>query len=206
MSIIKKAFFPFINFYYRQRDKIIVPPYSEKRSIIMHYRDIYNLKILIETGTFLGDTIEAFKSDFDRLISFELSNDLAAKAIQKFKPYGHIHIINGDSGKCMTDHLKGIEQPCLFWLDGHYSSEFYIGEEFIKTAKGEKETPIVEELKSIFTHGVKNHVVLIDDARCFNGKNDYPTIKELKDLIHQFSPGAKLVIKRDIVRITPGKS
>lgn len=195
--------FPFILFYHKQMEKLIIPEYSEKRIIIKRYKKLFDLKVLIETGTFLGETIDTFKDEFDQLISFELSEELATKAKEKFKKHKHINIITGDSGKLMVDILKEIQQPCLFWLDGHYSSEFFIGKDFIKTAKGEKETPIIEELTTIFNHSIDSHVVLIDDARCFNGKNDYPTLGELKKLIHDLSPNSKVVVKRDILRITP---
>ena len=44
--------------------KIILPTYEEKREIISFYADKFKTKILIETGTFLGDTVEYFKNYF----------------------------------------------------------------------------------------------------------------------------------------------
>lgn len=194
---------PLASLYFETRDKIIIPPYSEKRSILLNYQNRYALSILIETGTFLGNTIEAFKDDFAELYSFELSADLAAKAKERFKNYKHISIINEDSGKYLSKLLSQIQKPCLFWLDGHYSSEFFLNDEYIKTAKGDKETPIMEELAAIFEHGMQGHVILIDDARCFNGRNDYPTLQALRKFVGQRSPNAHFEVKRDIIRITP---
>ena len=131
-----------------------------------------------------------------------MSKELADKAKEKFKSKKNIEIVSGNSGSIMEKYLKEIDRPCLFWLDGHYSSEFFIGSEFIRTAKGDKETPIIEELKCIFNHTVKKHVVLIDDARCFNGRNDYPTLRDLKAYINKLSPTSKIKVKRDIIRIT----
>ena len=53
--------------------------------------------------------------------------------------------------------FQNVNEPCLFWLEGHYSVE--------NTAKNVKEIPIMEELKQICDHPVKNPVILIDDAR-----------------------------------------
>ena len=50
------------------------------------------------------------------------------------------------------------------------------------TAKGSKFCPIYEELNAIFT-SIDKHCLLIDDARLFNGADDYPTLDELKGFI-----------------------
>jgi hypothetical protein len=52
----------------------------------------------------------------------------------------------------------------LFWLDGHFCGGV--------SAHGDKGTPILEELNLILSHRVKEHVILIDDARLFNGTFD----------------------------------
>jgi hypothetical protein len=93
--------------------------------------------------------------------------------------------------------LSRINKPCLFWLDGHYSAG--------GTAKGEKNTPIMEELTAIHFHPVKNHIILIDDAREFYGENDYPTIQELRDFCGKMFPDHDFKIKDDIIQIFPNK-
>lgn len=201
MNFIKKIYLFLTGSFIKIRDKFIVPPYSEKRRIILEYKKKYGLEVLIETGTFLGDTVNEFKKDFHKVVSFELSADLAAKAKERFREDANVTIVEGDSGLLLKEYLKDINQPCLFWLDGHYSSEFFLGETFIATAKGEKNTPIVKELDAVFSHPVKGHVVLIDDARCFNGKDDYPTIAELKSQIGSKGKDLRLTVKRDIIRI-----
>ena len=50
-------------------------------------------------------------------------------------------MIQGDSGIELMNLAARIDQPSLFWLDGHYSAE--------ETAKGDKETPVIEELQHI---------------------------------------------------------
>ena len=192
--------------YSNLKDKIIIPPYEEKRKIILRHKKKFGTDIFIETGTFLGGTVDHFKNHFKQLISFELGIDLAEKARQRFLQQTNVMIISGDSGKLLPFYLKEITEPCMFWLDGHYSSEFFIGDEYIVTAKGDVNTPIVAELKAILSHPVKQHVILIDDARCFTGMNDYPTIQELKKIIAGFNRNLLVTVKRDIIRITPGKT
>jgi hypothetical protein len=78
-----------------------------------------------------------------------------------------------------------------------------VGNDFIQTAKGEKDTPIKEELLQIINHKVKDHIILIDDARLFNGENDYPGIKKIKNLISKYLPSHTFEVKNDIIRILP---
>jgi hypothetical protein len=84
----------------------------------------------------------------------------------------------------------------LFWLDAHYYPN-----SGGTTAKGELETPIIKELHCILNHPVEGHVILIDDAREFPGRNNYPTIAQLQDLIVKRHPNRAFEVKDDIIRI-----
>ena len=46
-------------------------------------------------------------------------------------------------------------------------------------------------------------MILIDDARLFNGKNDYPTIKQLKQKVNKINNALHLFVKNDIIHIIP---
>ena len=169
------------------------PPHIVKEELIRDYAKTFNTNILIETGTYLGDMVHAMKKSFSKIISFELDQTLAAQAQQRFANDNHIRIIQGDSGKLLGDHLATINEPCLFWLDGHYSGGI--------TAKGALETPIKNELTVILSHPVDGHVILIDDARCFTGENDYPTLDELQNFMKQHKQGWQFQVETDVIRI-----
>ena len=169
------------------------PPHIVKEELIKDYAKTFNTQILIETGTYLGDMVHAMKKSFSRIISFELDPNLATQAQQRFVNDPHIEIVEGDSGKLLDEHLATINEPCLFWLDGHYSGGI--------TAKGALETPIKNELTAILSHPVDGHVILIDDARCFTGENDYPTLDELKTLVAEHKPNYKFSVEHDAIRI-----
>lgn len=64
------------------------------------------------------------------------------------------------------------------------------------------ETPISAELHAILTSPIKSHVILIDDARCFNGSADYPFIDELLKTVHEHSD-YRVEVSADIIRLTP---
>lgn len=189
---------------YTKRQVFQIPEISIKRNDILEVSDKFSdAKIFIETGTFLGDTIDFFKNHFTKLYSIELSEELAEKAKKRFENNINISIIQGNSSVELSNILREINQPCIFWLDGHYSSEFWVGKEFIRTAKGERNTPIWEELLQIINHKVKSHIILIDDARCFNGRYDYPRIEKIKKFISKHLPSYSFEVKNDIIRIAP---
>jgi hypothetical protein len=183
--------------------KVVPPPYELKREILNSYKEKYALKIFIETGTFFGDTVEYFKNSFKKVYSIELAEELAKKAKQRFENDRQVEIIQGDSGSILKGILKDINEPILFWLDGHYSSEFFVGDEFIKTARTDKDTPVVEELDTILGSPI-NHVILIDDARGFDGLGDYPSISSIKRMVRKAKgPAYHCNVENDIIQIYP---
>jgi hypothetical protein len=91
--------------------------------------------------------------------------------------------------------LTEIDEPTLFWLDGHYSA----GE----TARGEQDTPIMQELQHIFDAPDYGHVVIIDDARCFGENPAYPSIDDLRNFVGTQRAGLEFTIADDSIRITP---
>jgi hypothetical protein len=171
----------------------VPPPPALKQKVVRAYAAQYRVPTFVETGTFKGDMIDAVKADFNEVHSIELGRDLHADALKRFAAFSHIHLHQGDSASVLPELLKTLRAPVLFWLDGHFSAGI--------TARGSKDTPIVEELAAIYRHDAKAHVILIDDARLFNGKNDYPSIEELKRLVSEWSPGARLEVSDDIIRL-----
>jgi len=177
-----------------QDSKPLPPPHIAKQKVIEEFAKKYNLKTLIETGTFLGDMIYSQRNNFSKLVSIELDEVFYKDAKQKLKHVNNIEILKGDSGIVLNEITPALKEPCLFWLDGHYSAGF--------TAKGDLETPIISELNTIFSLK-ENHIVLIDDARCFTGENDYPTIEFIRDFIKNKRTGYRMEVKDDIIRLHP---
>jgi hypothetical protein len=169
------------------------PPHVVKQKAIMEYKQKFGTEILIETGTYLGDMVYITMDKFKQVYSIELSKKLHAKAVKRFKNNANVFLHNGDSGIIMPNILKNINAPCLFWLDGHYSGGI--------TAKGNLECPVREELDCILKHS-HQHVVLIDDARLFNGTNDYPSLSEIENIIAVSGKKYTIAVDNDIIRLT----
>ena len=161
-----------------------------KQYTIEEFQKKYGYSILIETGTFLGDMVEAQRNNFKRIFSIELQHALAEKARERFRDVDHIKILQGDSGNLLRTILKEVNEPAIFWLDAHYSGGL--------TAKGDKECPIYQEIDAIFATR-ENHLLLIDDARLFNGEGDYPTIDQLTKYIQDKDPRYKVSVDNDII-------
>jgi hypothetical protein len=173
----------------------VPPPDIIKRNALKEYAEKYNLKVFVETGTLHGETVEAMKGFFEKIYSIELSAALYEKASERFKNDKQISIIQGDSGKKLGPLIQSLEQPALFWLDGHYSA----GE----TARGDTDTPIFEELNHILGSSERRHVIIIDDARCFGIDPAYPNISALEKFILSKRNDVKISILNDSIRIVP---
>jgi hypothetical protein len=171
------------------------PPHVVKQRILIDHAKKFNLEVLVETGTFLGDMIYAMKDQFKEIYSIELSQELHEKAKEAFRTSPHIHLVAGDSSKALDSVLAGITKPCLFWLDGHYSGGI--------TALGEERCPIRAEFAAILRHPIQGHVLLIDDSQCFDGNYGYPTLFELHDIVVDNLPGYEMQVFDNVIQIRP---
>jgi hypothetical protein len=179
---------------WKKKGSILPMPHFGKQQVVAEYAEKFAPPVFIETGTYTGHMVYAMINKFEEIYSIELDNALAQKAKKKFAGYRHVHIIQGESDQILPEILKNIQKPCLFWLDAHWSGG--------PTARGELETPIIQELKCILNHpGKKNHILLIDDARCFTGQNDYPTLRTLEQLILDTNPDWVFKVKDDIISV-----
>jgi putative sugar O-methyltransferase len=177
---------------WRRHGRTPPPPPEVKHATIKQYAKRFRSKVLIETGTYLGDTIAVVKKDFADVYSIELSPELHNRARARFAADSNVHLLLGDSGDILKQILPGIARSPLFWLDAHYSGDI--------TARGAIDTPIIQELDTIFAlcpYGV----VLIDDARCFDGTNSYPTLSQLSKFVADRAPEWVFEVKDDIIRL-----
>jgi len=198
MTAIAKALY-----YFRKLKKpVVIPSYEEKRADLLFYKNKYSLQTFVETGTFLGDTVDFFKDKFDKVYSIELSEELAQKATRRFTGDPNVKIIQGDSGIVLKELIASFSAPAMFWLDGHYSSEFFVNGEYIKTAKADKDTPIEKEL-SFLLHSSFQHVILIDDARLFTGLGDYPSLRTIRKMTRTAKHAYDCFVEKDIIHIIP---
>ena len=183
--------------YWKLRGEPVRSPHLVKQRAVLEYAQRYGLRILVETGTYYGEMVDAMRKRFDAIYSVEYDHALAVRAQQKFARWPHIHILEGDSQKKIPELLAILDQPALFWLDAGYYG--WAG------LQGDKERLTVE-LESILRHRIQQHVILMDDARGLNGLNGAPTVEQLKQRIAAEFPGRTVEVKHDILRIVPAAS
>ncbi len=178
---------------WKLKGRPVPAPHAVKQMINKDYAEKFNLHVFIETGTYMGEMVEALLNRFPKIISIEFDPKLAQSAKSKFSAMPHVTILQGDSGKILPKLLKKIKEPCLFWLDAHYSGGV--------TGKADSDTPIIQEIKAIMKHSCSDHVILIDDAREFTGKNNYPTLAELRQIVQQGRKEWQMSVDADVIRI-----
>ena len=173
------------------------PPPLAKHEMLRHYARRYGLQVLVESGTFLGDTVEAMRHEFRTVHSIELAPKFHELAKRRFAGVPNVVLHQGDSGRVLADLVGKLDEPALFWLDGHYSGG--------DTAQGESNCPVRQELAAIFGGMKPPCVVLIDDARCFRNPKakDYPPVEEIEAMVAARRPDLGVEVAMDCIRIAP---
>jgi hypothetical protein len=174
-DLTEPAYAQIVTSVWQGRGAAVPAPAPFKREVIRRTAQEHRLRVLIETGTFMGDTVMTLSRHFDRLVTVELSPELYAKAVRYTSNRRNIELLMGDSAELLPRILTDLHAPALFWLDAHYSEGV--------TALGDTVSPIAAELDLILGHDVKGHVILIDDAREFrdSARTGYPGIEVVAD-------------------------
>jgi hypothetical protein len=134
-------------------------------------------------------------TSFEFIYTIELSHVLFERADKLFKRFPHVRVLEGDSSRLLGTIIKSLRGNILFWLDAHFDGEL--------TARGEKITPIEEELAVIAQYKNGLNIILIDDAHHFRGINDYPTLKQLEETAERLFPTHLFRVEHNIIRILP---
>lgn len=144
-------------------------------------------KYFIESGSFVGEGIQQAldTNSFQIIHSIELSPDYYKLVKNKFHNNHNVILWEGDSGSVIRNILNFIDEPATFWLDGHYSGNYSVG----NTALGQTYSPLMQELECIYEHPIKNHVILIDDVRQFGTiVFDFITLETITRKLMEINP------------------
>jgi hypothetical protein len=128
--------------------------------------------VVIETGTYHGDSSRFFAGAGFPVHTIEVSETLAARVFQGLRRIG-VTCHRGDSARVLPElldtlHDEGVEELNL-WLDGHWSGG-------VTSTAPTHETPILAELAAIavMRRFFRKLVVAVDDFRCFGNDAAYP--------------------------------
>jgi hypothetical protein len=147
----------------------------------------HDLRVLVETGTYEGETAYWLRKDFDAVYTIELEPSLHRLAAARLAPYPHVHVLFGDGPSVLPSVLDELDHAALFWLDSHGSTT--------KTAGGG--SPALRELELVLSHP-EPHVALIDDVRLL-GSPGWPTVDDLSACAERY--GRTLSVDADIARV-----
>jgi hypothetical protein len=120
--------------------------------------DYTKYSLFIETGTMNGDTIFEVEPYFDKLYTIEFSEYYYNNTKNKYNG-NKINFLLGDSSIVFNDLLPNINDKCIFFLDGHWSSG--------DTGHSEKDCPLNEEITHINNLFKHEAIIIIDDFRLF---------------------------------------
>lgn len=161
------------------------------------------LEVLVETGTFKGDTVAAVQGSFDRVVSIELSQELWAEAANRFADQPHIQILQGDSAEQLRALSAELQSKnVLYWLDAHWCVAD-------GTAGELSQCPLLQELQAIDRLN-DGSMVLIDDARLFLAPplapheiTQWPAFNEIVKTLQGLSANHELMIVNDVIAFFP---
>jgi hypothetical protein len=169
--------------------------YKRKRikSIALQYQCLS----LIETGTYYGQMVNFCRKIFRHVKSAEIYEPLYLLNVEQFRADTKVEIYFGSSPKVLPEMIHNSEGRILFWLDGHYSGE--------GTGGGDDLAPIAKELNIISQLARNDHCILIDDARCFKGNEEYPTLDDIFIQLRKINGNYLLSVDRDCIMALPVK-
>lgn len=95
--------------------------------------------------------------------------------------YNNVHLYHGDSGVLLPVILSVLDEPCIYFLDAHYSAGL--------TAKGNKSSALEDEMKTIISRLPKyNDVVLVDDTYDLADTNGYLSTATIRKMVLEAKP------------------
>jgi glycosyltransferase involved in cell wall biosynthesis len=164
------------------------------------------LSVLVETGTFKGDTVAQFESCFSKVFSVELSESLWTEAVKRFQPYQHVQILQGSSQDKLRELVPELQNiGVLFWLDAHWCVAS-------DTAGALSQCPLLEELRAIGKLNSES-VILIDDARLFLAPplvpheiSQWPSFHQIVSCLLSMSTEHELMVVNDVIAFFPKKA
>jgi hypothetical protein len=141
-----------------------------KRGEMRRYREKYGLENFVETGTYLGATMEAMRLSFAKVYSMELDRTYYFSALARFHEAHNVHLIYGDSAvllpQLMLDHPE-LDRNTLFWLDAHAGDAIRVADPPQNyrglVGKGMYDFSGLVELEYLMGRKLKNCVIMVDD-------------------------------------------
>ncbi|HZZ95336.1 MAG TPA: glycosyltransferase [Usitatibacter sp.] len=177
--------------------------FSLDTRLVERLRNALPISLLVETGTFKGDTAVAVLPHVERVITIEQSEALWREAAARFAGDARVEVVRGDSATELARIAASLAgQPVVFFLDAHWCVATH-------TAGKHSQCPLLEELDAIGRLGPQS-VVLIDDARLFlapppepHDVTHWPSFDEIVRRLHVLSEQHEIMVVNDVIAFYP---
>ena len=147
---------------------------SVTTQIALAFKDQYNIRFFVETGTFVGSTCQWAARYFEEVYTIEASSDYVYRTSMRMRMdriYDNVHFVRNRSEDCLGEVLTHVKGLAIIWLDAHWSSDLLY-------SKPSVVCPVLQEIKWIQNDN-RNHIIMVDDARLFGVEPQWPTRKEV---------------------------
>lgn len=128
------------------------------------------IETFVETGTYKGSGVRAaLDAEFLHVYSIEYYEERFNDCRKKFEGDEKVILFKGNSPEVLKVMFTWMKERALFWLDAHYDAckpEPQYPKPLTETF------PLLQELEVIKSHPIKNHTILIDDRRAFDGSKE----------------------------------
>jgi glycosyltransferase involved in cell wall biosynthesis/antitoxin component HigA of HigAB toxin-antitoxin module len=180
--------------------------FSLDSRLVASLKSVLPLTVLVETGTFKGDTVAEFESSFNKVVSIELSKTLWFDAVKRFEQYQHVQILQGSSSDQLRELASELQNTAtLYWLDAHWCAAS-------DTAGDISQCPLLHELQAIGKLNSES-VLLIDDARLFLSPplapheiSQWPSFHQILSCLLSMSNEHELMVVNDVIAFFPSKA
>ena len=150
--------------------------------------------MLIEAGTYVGNTAMRASRAFDRVITIELSPELHRQASGYLARRKNVECILGDASKVLPEVLARPDvKDALIFLDGHFSHA--------DTTHGDEIEPACTEIRDLAAHKDKIAGIVVDDFREFGTQPGFPRKSELLRTIEESFADYQVAVHLDQVLI-----
>jgi hypothetical protein len=180
--------------------EIVKTPINEgaslRHSFLAKLKEVFNPDEFFETGTYYGQTTIEAARIFKKVYTVELSPKLYTKCVKSLMPFSNVYVFLDESPNFLKQVLPQSKGGKIFWLDAHYSTGI--------TARGKKDTPILEELEAIKSRGVQDGIIMIDDMRyCYAPGRAFPSFTEICNAVLAVNPSYHLALLGDVLLAYP---
>jgi hypothetical protein len=163
-------------------------------------------RILVETGTCYGRTVEfALAHGAKSVRSVEGYRERYESCVEKFTGDSRVSLWCGHSKDKLSEMIKDLSEPVLFFLDAHPSGPNSYGHDELEENLGYvygQDAVLVAELNIIANHHINDHIIIVDDQHSHDG--GIKAQQKYKDILLSANPNYSFRFEKKAGHLTAG--